>query len=163
MLRVCRRFTTTALPVPLAACSRLIRCRSTNTCRSNAERSCKLSENDSCISGSPSTCGLTSSRIELRSAFFAQPGKGRLRRFRAFVHCFQKRAQALYKRDVAFAASKATSFFEVGLAKTARGAFLGRCSFFELVCCAQTKEQIGQRETGGILNTFFLRASFAQI
>ena len=78
MLSVCRRFMITALPTLFAACSRLIRCRSTSTCFSSAERSCSNSEKESCISGSSSTRGLISSRIWVRSAFFAQPGKGAL-------------------------------------------------------------------------------------
>ena len=73
----------TALPAPFAACSRLIKWRSTSTCLSNAARSCKPSENASCISGSSSTRDRICSRIDVRSTFFAHPGKARLRKFRA--------------------------------------------------------------------------------
>src|SRR6266404_7363844 len=83
MLSVWRRFMITALPALLAACSRLMRCRSTSTCLSSAERSWSNSENESCISGSFSTRGLMNSRIAVRSAFFAHPGNARLRRLRA--------------------------------------------------------------------------------
>src|SRR5262245_9692728 len=83
MLNVWVGLMTTALPIPFAACSRLIRCRSTSTCFSTAESSFSCSEKESCICSRPSTTGLISSRIRIRSAFFAQPGKGSLERLRA--------------------------------------------------------------------------------
>ena len=80
---VCFLFITTAEPTPFAACSREMRCRSTSTCFSSALKSCENTECDSAISGSASTAGFTHSNTPMRSGFFAQPGKGKLRRLRA--------------------------------------------------------------------------------
>jgi hypothetical protein len=83
--------------------------------------------------------------------------------FGTFVHRFQKRGQTLRKRDVAFAATQASSLFEISLTKTANGTFLRGCSLFDLFRCADAKEQIGKSEARGVLDTFFFRAGFAQI
>src|SRR5207247_7440295 len=73
------------------------------------------------------------------------------------------RVQALSKCDVAFAASQATSLFEIGLAETAHRARLRGRSLFDFLCRSDAKQQIGESEARGILHTFFFRASFAQI
>src|SRR5437762_767884 len=83
--------------------------------------------------------------------------------FSSFVHCFQKRVQSLCKRDVAFAASQASSFFEISLAKAAYRTFLRGRSLFDLFGCSDAKQQIGKSEARGVLYTFLFRAGFAQI
>ena len=83
--------------------------------------------------------------------------------FGAFMHCLQQRGETLPKRDVAFAASQTPGFFEISLTKTAYRTFLARCSLFDLFRRSDAKQQIGKSEAGGILNTFFFGAGFAQI
>src|SRR6266404_2212727 len=83
--------------------------------------------------------------------------------FGPFVHCFQKRTQTLCKCDVAFAASEASSFLKISLAKTTYRTFLAESSLFNLVRCTKAKQQIGKRKARGVLYAFLFRASFAQI
>src|ERR1043166_7708206 len=71
------------LPTPLAACSRLIKWRSTRICLSMARRLSIDSENAPAIWGKLSTAGRTASSALTRSAFFAQPGNGKLFKLRA--------------------------------------------------------------------------------
>src|SRR5262245_46744266 len=72
---VSSRFNTSPLPALLAACSRLIRCRSTRICLSSCVRLSMDSEKASFISGRLWTAGRMVSRTLMRSGFFAQPGK----------------------------------------------------------------------------------------
>ena len=83
--------------------------------------------------------------------------------FGAFVHCFQKRTEPLRKCGVAGAATKSTGFFEVGLGEPADGTARGCGAFLDFLGRADTKQQIGQSETGRILYSLFLRASFAKV
>src|SRR5205807_100861 len=129
MLKVWRRFMMTALPTLFAACSRLMRWRSTRTCFSSAERSCNNSENESCISGSSSTRGLINSRMAVRSAFLAQPGKARCLRLRALrqfadvlgplLHRLKQTPETFRERHITNAATEPARLFEIGLGETA--------------------------------------------
>src|SRR5271157_2552531 len=74
---------TKPLPALLAACSRLIKWRSTRICLSSGPRLSIVSENAPVNWGKLSTAGRMVSRALIRSVFFAQPGNGMLRRFRA--------------------------------------------------------------------------------
>src|SRR5690242_251298 len=80
---VSSRFRTSPLPALLAACSRLIKCRSTRICLSSADKLSIVSEEASFISGNPSMAGRISSRMRTRSGFLAQPGKDASLIFRA--------------------------------------------------------------------------------
>ena len=83
-LNVCRRSITAPEPSPRAACSREIRWRSTSTCFCTEVRSPSSWENASFIAGSASTAGrIRSKRLQRARSFFAQPGNGWPRRFRA--------------------------------------------------------------------------------
>src|SRR5438876_187000 len=81
--RVSSLFNTNPLPTPLAACSRLIKWRSTRICLSIELRLSIDSENAPPIWGKLSTAGRTTSSARTRSAFFAQPGNGKPLRLRA--------------------------------------------------------------------------------
>ena len=70
------RFSTRPLPAFFAACSRLIKCRSTKMFLSSTVRLSIDSENESPICGNPSTAGRISSSALTRSGFFAHPGNG---------------------------------------------------------------------------------------
>src|SRR5580693_1091998 len=74
---------TTPLPTFFAACSRLMRCRSTNTCLWIALMLSIESPKWSAISGRFSTTGWIISSSFCRSAFFAHPGNGYSRMLRA--------------------------------------------------------------------------------
>src|SRR5271154_3432972 len=74
---------TRPLPAFLAACSRLIKWRSTRICLSSGPRLSIVSENAPVNWDKLSTAGRIVSKALIRSAFLAQPGNAMLRRFRA--------------------------------------------------------------------------------
>src|SRR5436305_4025575 len=80
---VSSRFRTKPLPALLAACSRLMRWRSTRICLSSVDRESIVCEKASFISGNPSTAGRINSKTRTRSGFFAHPGKAASLMFRA--------------------------------------------------------------------------------
>src|SRR5947207_9352252 len=81
----------------------------------------------------------------------------------SFMHCLQKRDQALCECDIALAAPQASSFFEVSLAKTAHRTFLAGSAFLDLFRCSDAKQEIRKRKTLGILDALFLGTGLAQI
>src|SRR6266478_7805090 len=81
--RVSSRLRIKPLPALLAACSRLMRWRSTNICLSSVDKLSIVSEKASFISGKASTVGRINSRTRIRSGFLAQPGKDASLRLRA--------------------------------------------------------------------------------
>jgi hypothetical protein len=72
------------------------------------------------------------------------------------VHRLEQTAEAFGKRHVTDAASEAARLLEIGLGETAHGAFLRRRSFLDFFRGPDAQEQISQRETGRILDPFFL-------
>src|SRR5205823_3435480 len=81
--KVSSRLSTRPLPALLAACSRLIRWRSTRICLSSVDRLSMASAKASFISGRASTAGRMSSSTRTRSGFLAHPGKEASLRLRA--------------------------------------------------------------------------------
>src|ERR1035437_5790462 len=80
---VSSRFSTSPLPAFLAACSRLMRWRSTRICLSREDRLSIVPEKAPFISGRASMAGRTNSSKRIRSNFLAQPGKAACFRLRA--------------------------------------------------------------------------------
>jgi hypothetical protein len=60
--------------------------------------------------------------------------------------------------------AKAAGFLEISLAKATARAALGRAgAALDLLCRAESKEQIGKGKAGGIVNALRLGATVAQI
>ena len=76
----------------------------------------------------------------------------------ALVHGFQKRVQPLGESVVAKRAAEPAGFLEIRLAETAGGAFLQVAALFNFLRRAESKQQVGQGETGGVRHALFLRA-----
>src|SRR5207253_775726 len=84
---------------------------------------------------------------------------------RAFVHRFEETFQAFAKNSIALGAAKSAGFFEIRLGEATVGAFgvATRGGLLHFLRGAEAEQKIGEREPGGVIDAFCLRATFAEI
>ena len=83
--------------------------------------------------------------------------------FRPFMHRLQQASESFREGNVANAATEPPRLFEIGLGEPAHRTFLRRRSLFNLLRRADPEKQIGERKTGRILDSFFLRTGIAEV